>query len=459
MGLLEDKITFLSNELVGETTPIPADANHLYELNSKYYENLAGSNVWHVYPGQSVQAAVDAAAARYQELYIMQGVDCMPGNYTSEDLVIPEGVVLYARYPGTVSAGAITLNGGTVYDIYDDVSGIQYSALNALTDGAVLGLFGYGGDNAGSITADVVLNRSRAYSALTITAGHTLTVNGHIIRVNGDFILNGTILDWAPSDGKNGNAAIGSVAGAAKTIGAGTLGYAEFGFNYNDATAVPSVGATGTTGAGAAPGGAGSQSRFAYSALGFGGDGGKGGDTTSTGQTPAPSKAPFVRPGFPLQTQYQRDDSAGVYNVWGGCPGGAGASGSGDGIYAGGGGGGGAFGGGIICIYAKRLVIGVNALFCASGGTGGAGGNAAGGNANGGAGGGGGGGGVVYIIAGEIDDSAIDGGIISAIDIAGGAGGAGGTKAGSGVVGGAGSTGTAGHYYIYNLKTGVWRYA
>jgi len=75
----------------------------------------------------TVQAAVDAAAARYQELYIMQGVDCMPGNYTSEDLVIPEGVVLYARYPGTVSAGAITLNGGTVYDIYDDVSGIQYS--------------------------------------------------------------------------------------------------------------------------------------------------------------------------------------------------------------------------------------------------------------------------------------------------------------------------------------------
>jgi hypothetical protein len=86
MGLLEDKITFLSNELVGETTPIPADANHLYELNSKYYENLAGSNVWHVYPGQSVQAAVDAAVAAG-----ITYVTAMAGEYT-ENLVLPAGV-------------------------------------------------------------------------------------------------------------------------------------------------------------------------------------------------------------------------------------------------------------------------------------------------------------------------------------------------------------------------------
>ena len=123
MGLLEDKITFLSNELVGETTPIPADANHLYELNSKYYENLAGSNVWHVYPGQSIQAAVDAAAVRYAVVGITQVVKSYPGAIDDRTGPVPDGVELQF-----IAAVETDYDGIDVHDTFTEATNANLTA-------------------------------------------------------------------------------------------------------------------------------------------------------------------------------------------------------------------------------------------------------------------------------------------------------------------------------------------
>ena len=329
-------------------------------------------------------------------------------------------------------------------------------------------LCGNGVDGAAVISADTLLASAVAYTNLTVNASKVLTLQGVKLLVKGVLTLDGSIQDWvpvtSPASTKDGfNASSSNPAATRAGTGMGNslvpLGR-DFGPNFTPTTSVPSAGASGSSSSGNnAPTTA--TAYYGGTGIALGGYGGKGGNSGEgkAGQ-PRTATSEVIKLQFPLQTSNTSPATTVSFRlpVWGGYNGSAGAGGgmAGYGSGIGGGGGGGGLGGGIICIYTRKLVLGANARFLALGGNGGNGGAAAIGEGHGGGGGGAGGGGLVYIVAGDIDDSAVTGGIAACIDVSGGNGGLGGAKLGVGSEGQVGEDGGDGRYCIYNMRTGVW---
>lgn len=317
-------------------------------------------------------------------------------------------------------------------------------------------LFGDMSDNATTTTISGALNitKDMNYNNLTLAAGCAITF-ASAYRINVAGVLD---IQNAPA---NAISIVPSTAASASGTNQGTgggAGNSPLSGTMGGASAVPGAGANGAVGAGAqATNSAGTAAdtcvsaypSVAQSGAGGSGSGGAGGavraTTTST-----------ITTGFPREVRKDffrmSTASPGVIRpYYGGCCGQSGSSGGGDGTNVGGGGGCAGKGGGIISIWARKIIRGVSTAvnaIVANGGKGGNGGSPATGNCGGGGAGAGGSGGGIYLCFGELLGSVAT----NCLQAKGGDGGNGGTGIGTGNSGTGGYAGPGGRVMLVNLS-------
>ncbi len=304
--------------------------------------------------------------------------------------------------------------------------------------------FGNGRDGNATITTTIVLTRDMYYNNLTLGASGVLNVLNFRVFVAGT-------LTFSSSSGAGAIRADGAAAPAATTVAVPSsstvksLADGGAGGNGSVGGAISSIGAAAS---------AASDSRGTLG--GKGGKGGNGGGTTSSsvGRTgpsgtyngysiQAPSLSYFI--GSALKTYI------GGLGGSGGCGGNGGTGNSGPNGACG------AQGGGVLCIFARTVVLGSStpaAIIRANGGAGATG--LSGNTTAAGAGGGGGGGGGYVLLAYETLTSP---GITGAISCPGGTGGqpgAAGGGADSPTNGQGGDGGDGGAIDTYNFTTNTW---
>jgi hypothetical protein len=289
--------------------------------------------------------------------------------------------------------------------------------------------YGDGSDGDVVISTNTTLTRDMFYNNLIINNGVTLKTNGFRIFVKETLTNRGTIAcnggngenghsgnESASVKGLGGNggdpAGIGSIAPMLGGCNGGNGRYAAnnpSGFIYPEqragqsGTDRKSIGSPGVGGggAGSAPGSM------------TGGPGGNGGSVLAT----------YNYPNSFFSTYSLFDVSPTVSNIYGSLQSGGGGGGDAQYFYynsCGGGGGGSGAPGGIVAIFAKKIIN--DGIIEAKGGNGGNGGNGLSGT--GGGGGGGGSGGVIILTYLDFTGS-------GSLDVSGGAGGSGGTGGGS----------------------------
>lgn len=280
--------------------------------------------------------------------------------------------------------------------------------------------FGDGSDGDATISSNTTLTADKYYGNLTIDAGFTLNPGGYRIFVLDTLTINGTIARNG-NDGADGanNGAGGGAGGSALADG------------YLKGSVAGGAGAT-------ANGDSGTNGTATSNSIGSdGADGGAGGNAGSNGGSGGTATASNVKliANWHLATLLDISSSGSTVKFDNSA--GAGGGGAGNGANSDGSGGGGASGGGIVAIYARKIVVNSGGAIRANGGDGGAGGNATiGASAEGGGGGAGGNGGQVILVYNELTNN-------GTIEASGGSGGAGGT--GNSGNGDAGNNGNAGN--------------
>lgn len=374
--------------------------------------------------------------------------DVSIGNYGGSQGMYYDKSAGTFDFKGAMSAGSININGGvaeilstgaaTFKSIQVGGSTRQYT----LTDSGIFS-FGDGSDGDHTTSGNETLTEDKYYQNLTVATGHTLNPAGYRIFVQDTLTLAGT--GKIARNGQNGTDASTTVRGDGGLLADGYLkGSAQAG-NGANGNSSGQVGTAGDNGINVTncinSSGGGNGGRGADSSSGgvppIGGNGGTAGSTTV-------SNVKLIA-NWHLATMLDVSTTGSTikFNSSGTAGGGGsgGDSGSG-GDYSGGGGGGGS-NGGLICIYAKKIVIGASASITANGGNGGNG--AAGtGSAGGGGGGGGGAGGIIVLVYNILTNSGT--GNIT-VD-----GGTGGTKGANGNNGTNGSDGSTGLIYYFQLS-------
>lgn len=328
-------------------------------------------------------------------------------------------------------------------------------------DGTMINVnvFGDGSDGDVTISADTTLTRDMFYNSLTVNSTKVVTTGGYRIFVKGTLTVNGSIMYNGGTGGTGGNGSTSAADGSQGTNG--TAGIAGTGTS----TGVVSGGIDGAAG-GAGSGVAGSTGSSSSNSIGTssgstGGAGGRtgmGGMAAGTGGAGGSVTTKIIPRAFGVafDTTYNGALLTGNASSGGGGGGSLADSFSGgftNGRCGGSGGGGGSGGcGGIVPIYARKIIISATGSIEAKGGNGGTGGNGAdqstGSNTRNGGGGGGGGaggtGGIIILVYKSLTNS----GTISSAGGTGGTGGTGGIQTGglgSSANGFAGSNGSAGN--------------
>ena len=300
--------------------------------------------------------------------------------------------------------------------------------------------FGDGSDGDVTITSGTTtLSRDVYYRNLTISGTGQLSNNGTGWRI----FVSGTLdLSNAPANAIIVPNAVSNASGTTGGAAVTQLGYRTI-QNSDTCIAGPNGGATtgtnGTTNTQATGYAGGNPGAGGAGGTGASGAGGTGGAVTNQSFTVRPRHADTWIMG------------TGGSALKGGVNGPSGGSGGGD-ATAGGGAGAGGRQGGVLGIYARRIIRGPNTQASAISATGSAGGNGgvpAGGNRGGGGGGGGAGGGFVYIVCRDLLGTVAT----NAINVSGGAGGNGGAGTGTGTAGAGGTGGTGGSSVVIELGT------
>lgn len=320
----------------------------------------------------------------------------------------------------------------------------------AVTGGGVVSIFvGDGSDGTVTLTTPTILTRDMYYENLTVNSGVILNTGGYRIFVRDTLTVDGTIRRNG-NDGSNGGkgvtGAVFPIGAAGGPGGAGGLALGS-GSVYGSTVGTPGanggkggthdsgiggpgeVGGTGANGTSqtnsifdstvtttvGSTGGSGGVASGRFGPPGAGGSGGLGGSAASTIQAMT-----LVKNQLNAYVLRDRENyssfSANTAFLTGASPAGGAGGGGGGGANSGsanaggaGGGGGGGSGspGGIIVIFAKRIIINPGGIISANGGNGGTGGEGGdiaadigvcSGSGGGGAGGNGGDGGIVILI-------------------------------------------------------------
>ena len=304
--------------------------------------------------------------------------------------------------------------------------------------------FGPGVDGDATVSTGITLTSDAYYQNLTLTAGGSIITSGYRLFISGDLDLRNAASGAIKWNGGAAGHAIGSTGGAVGALLVGNTTGGSTGTAVAGVTGVAGVGAQATNIATSACLVGLTLNRANASGAGGSGTSGAGG----VARVAAAGTLQYV-PKLPLIDVFFR-----MVSVLGGAAGQAGSSGAGDGTNLGGGGGGNGKGGGMVQIYARRVLVGPSTpadVIQALGSAGGNGGVPPTGNCGGGGGAGGGSGGGVFLVAGEIVGSTTAGGI----DVTGGAGGNGAAGVGTGTAGTGANSGSFGRAIILNLAAGT----
>lgn len=317
-------------------------------------------------------------------------------------------------------------------------SALSYGGLVGPAQTNILMNFGDGSDGNMNITGVLNLTKSLNANNLTISGAGKVIANGYRILVKDTLDLSNAGPSAITADGNNGNNSVASTAAAAPTaqaaqvLGVGTAG------TVGTSGTVATLGVVGTAPTVATPSNGG-----ANGATGAAGNG------SSANGGPAGAQ---VVPTLPMEIhRFTYDFIRGVSLIQGGVGGRGGSNGGGDGtLRAQQGPASGGNGGGVLGIWAKKIIRGAGTspkAISAHGGDGATNTGTPAGNAGGSSGSSGAGGGWIALFY----ETLIGTPVTNLIDTSGGNGGSGANGAGTGT-GGAGANGGSGGA-IFAIKT------
>lgn len=304
------------------------------------------------------------------------------------------------------------------------------------------GIFSFGDGSDGSLvtSGNVTLTADKYYTDLTVSTSNTFNPAGYRIFCNGTLRIEGTVVRNGNNGGDGldtGNPALG--AGGAALADGYLKGSAAGG--DGGAGGSPNDGSPGTAGANTSNSVGSNGSTGGAGGAGTGGAGGAGGG----GGTATTSNVKLIA-NWHLSTLLDIGTTGSTVKFDNSAAAGGGGGGGGNGgAGSGSGGGGGGSAGGIVAVYAKKIVITSTGSITANGGNGGRGGDTPGGGRGGGGGGGGGCGGQVILVYNTLTNN---GSITATL----GTKGRGGTGGGGGATGSDGVDGTVGSVRLFQVS-------